>query len=72
MKIKNDKTKTNGNNNNNNSTLIFIHLMHNIIQTDTRKITTLVINFDKIQGDTFIVLTAEWHLGHLHLTPAQF
>ena len=59
MKIKNDKTKTNGNNNNNNSTLIFIHLMHNIIQTDITKITTLVINFDKIQGDTFIVLTAE-------------
>ena len=33
--------------------------MHNIIQTDITKITTLVINFDKIQGDTFIVLTAE-------------
>ena len=30
MKIKNDKTKT-IDNNNDNSTLIFIHLMHNII-----------------------------------------
>ena len=46
--------------------------MSNTIQIAKRKITTYLINFDKIQGDVFIVLTAKCHLGHLHLTVLRF
>ena len=42
------------------------------MQAATAKITTSLINFDKIQGKMFVVLTATLHLGHLHLTTAQF
>ena len=49
-------------------TKIFIYLMSNAIQIATPKITTQLINFDKIQGDTLwltIVLTDKCHLAHL-------
>ena len=31
-----------------------------------------MMNFYKIQSDTFIVLTVKWYLGHCNLTTAQF
>ena len=46
--------------------------MLNTTQTATTNITTSLINLDKIQDDTFIVLTVEEHFGHLHLTTMQF
>ena len=46
--------------------------MLNTIQIATTKTITSVINFDKIQGDAFIVLTAKWHQSHSHLTMAIF
>ena len=46
--------------------------MSNTIQIATTKTITSVINFDKIQGDAFIVLTAKWHQSHSHLTMAIF
>ena len=39
-----------------------IYLVSNTTQIASTKLTTLLTNFDKIQGDTFIVWTVKWHL----------
>ena len=44
---------------------------NNNIKNNT-KITTQLTNFDKIQGDLFLVLNVKWQIGHLNLTALHF
>ena len=47
--------------------------MLNTIQIAITKVTTQLINFDKIQDDMLIVLTEKtMYLGYLYLATAQF